>query len=106
MRAIREYDIVGMRQRFMAELFTYNTPNIGQTITFTLEVINAGPDVATNATVTDVVPAGFTYVAASISGGSSSNDTDPAVGGLTWTLNSLPVGTPFLLTFDAVVNAP
>jgi len=82
------------------------TPNIGQTITFTLTVVNNGPDVATNASVLDIVPAGFTYVPASVSGGSSSDDTDPAGAGLGWTLNSMPVGTPFVLTFDAVVNAP
>jgi len=83
-----------------------STPNIGQTITFTLDVTNAGPDVATDVTVADVVPVGFTYVAASITGGDSSNDLDPTVGGLVWTLNSVPVGTTVTLTFQATVNAP
>jgi len=82
------------------------TPNIGQTITFSLTVENSGPDVATNATVNDVVPAGFTYVAGSIAGGSTSDDTDPTGAGLDWTIASMPVGVPFVLTFDAVVNAP
>lgn len=82
------------------------TPNIGQTITFTLVVTNAGPDTATDVTVTDPVPAGFTYVAASISGGDASTDADPTGAGLTWTINSIPVGSPATLTFQAVVNAP
>ena len=82
------------------------TPNIGQTITFTLTVLNNGPDIATNTTVNDVVPAGFTYVPGSIAGGSSSDDTDPTGAGLGWTLANMPVGTPFVLSFDAVVNAP
>ncbi len=82
------------------------TPNIGQTITFTLTVVNNGPDVATAVSVNDVVPAGFTYVAGSISGGDSSNDADPAGGGLDWTLNSVAVGVPVVLTFDALVNVP
>ena len=82
------------------------TPNIGQIITFTLTVLNNGPDVATNSTVNDVVPAGFTYVAGSIAGGSTADDTDPAGGGLIWTLATMPVGTPFVLSFEAVVNAP
>ncbi len=82
------------------------TPNIGQTITFTLTVLNNGPDIATNATVNDVVPAGFSYVAGSIAGGSSSDDTDPTGAGLDWTLANMPVGTPFVLSFDAIVNAP
>ena len=82
------------------------TPNIGQTITFTLVVNNAGPDLATNVTVVDPVPAGFTYVAGSISGGDSSSDADPTGAGLSWTINSVPVGAPVSITFDAIVNAP
>ena len=83
-----------------------STPNIGQTITFTLEVSNAGPDLATDVTVVDPVPAGFTYVAGSITGGDVSVDVDPAGAGLSWTINSVPVGAPVSLTFEAVVNAP
>ena len=83
-----------------------SSPNIGQIITFSLEVTNAGPDVATDVTVTDPVPVGFTYVLASITGGDSSNDADPTVAGLNWTLNSVPVGTTVTLTFQATVNAP
>ncbi len=82
------------------------TPNIGQTITFTLEVNNAGPDVATNVTVTDPVPAGFTYVGSSMGGGDATDDSDPTGAGLTWTINSIPVGSPVSLTFQATVNAP
>lgn len=83
-----------------------NTPNIGQVITFTLAVTNAGPDIATDVTVTDIVPAGFTYVAASITGGDASDDADPVGAGLAWTINSVPVNSPISLTFQATVNAP
>lgn len=82
------------------------TPNIGQTITFTLEVTNAGPDIATDVTVTDPVPAGFTYVPGSISGGDASSDADPTGAGLSWTVNTVLVGSPVSLSFQAVVNAP
>lgn len=82
------------------------SPNIGQTITFSLVVTNAGPDVATNVTVNDTVPAGFTYVGASIAGGDTSSDADPVGAGLSWVINSIPVGSPATLTFEAVVNAP
>ena len=82
------------------------TPDIGQTITFTLEVTNAGPDLATDVTVFDPVPAGFTYVAGSIGGGDLADDSDPTGTGLSWTINSVPVGSPVTITFDAVVNAP
>jgi len=84
-----------------------NTPDIGQTIVFSMEVSNAGPDEATIVSVTDVVPSGFTYVAGSIAGGDASDDTDPTVGGLSWTINSIPAGAaPVVLTFSATVNAP
>ena len=84
----------------IAKAVSNSTPNIGDTITFTLTVTNAGPDVATDATVTDIVLPGFTYVPGSIAGGTSSVDTDPTGAGLAWTLASVPVATPFTLTFD------
>jgi len=90
----------------IAKMVDDPTPNIGQTITFTLEVSNAGPDIATNVTVADPVPAGFTYVAGSITGGDASSDADPTGAGLNWTINSVPVGSPVSLSFQAVVNAP
>jgi len=83
-----------------------STPNIGQVITFTLTVVNNGPDVATNASVNDVVPAGFTYEPGSIAGGTSSDDSDPAGAGLSWIIANMPVGVPVFLTFDAEVNLP
>ena len=91
------------------EKFVSNTtPNVGDVVTFRLEITNAGPDIATNATVTDVVLSGFSYELGSISGGTSSDDNDPAGAGLTWNLASVPVnvGSPVILTFDATVNAP
>ena len=87
-----------------------NAPDIGDTITFTLEVNNIGPDAATNVTVSDIVPAGFAYTAASISGGDSNDDTDPTGAGLGWTILNIPadpLGTsPVILTFQAVVLTP
>ena len=74
--------------------------------TFTLTVSNTGPDIATDATVTDIVRPGFTYVAGSIAGGTTSDDSDPTGAGLGWTLASVPVGSPITLTFDVTVNAP
>ncbi len=90
----------------IAKVVSDATPNIGDTITFTLTITNAGPDVATNATVSDVVLPGFTYVPGSIAGGSSSDDSDPAGSGLSWVLANVPVATPVSLSFDVTVNAP
>ena len=81
-------------------------PNIGDTLTFTLLIKNAGPDVATDLHVLDPVPAGFSYVAASISGGDVRDDSSPTGTGLDWTINTLPAGASASLTFQATVLAP
>ncbi|MGD2250821.1 MAG: DUF11 domain-containing protein, partial [Candidatus Methanofastidiosia archaeon] len=79
------------------------TPNVGDTVTFTITVYNDGPDTATNVDVEDVIPNGYTYVAASIAGGDSRDDTGAPT--LTWTINSLASGANTALTFQAVVQA-
>ena len=88
------------------KMVSNGTPNIGDTITFTLTVRNDGPDIATNATVTDIVQPGFSYVVGSIAGGTSTNEIDPAGVGLKWMLGTVPVNTDVVLTFDVTVNAP
>ena len=40
------------------------TPNVGETITYSLAVANSGPDTATGVVVTDLLPAGVTFVSA------------------------------------------
>jgi len=82
------------------------SPDIGEKITFTLIVSNAGPDAASSVQVVDPVPAGFSYVPSSIGGGDAVNAASPASPGLNWTINSLPAGASTSLTFDAIVLAP
>jgi len=81
------------------------TPNVGDIVTFTLVIANAGPSTATNINVTDIVPSGYTYLAASSAGGDTNNDTNPATSGLTWTINSLASGASVTLTYQATVLA-
>jgi uncharacterized repeat protein (TIGR01451 family) len=63
-----------------------STPNANQTIVYTITVANAGPDAATNVTVSDLLPAGVSFVSASASQGSYVAGT-----GL-WTVGALAAG--------------
>lgn len=82
------------------------TPNIGDTITFTLQIINNGPDVATDVSVSDVVTAGFGYVSSSISGGASNDDSNPGSTGLSWLLSAIGSGNSAFVDFQAILLAP
>ena len=59
------------------------TPTLGATVTFTVGVRNRGPDAAPDVTVTDLLPAGLTYLTSSASQGTY----DPGTG--VWTVGSL-----------------
>ena len=82
-----------------------NSGNVtpGDTITFRMTVTNNGPLDATNITVTDIVPAGYSYASSSISGGDSRSDANPTSSGLTWTINNLTAGNNTAVTFQATV---
>src|SRR6266511_1334674 len=60
-------------------------PNVGGTITFTLAVGNAGPNMATGIAVTDALPAGYTYA-----GDSGSGTYNSGTG--VWTVGALGAG--------------
>ena len=51
------------------------TPNVGNTIAFTITLTNHGPDAAAGVKVTDLLPAGLTYVSATLSQGSYVSST-------------------------------
>lgn len=78
------------------------TPDIGDTVTFTVQVDNAGPSIATNVSIEDQVPSGYTIV-----GGSVSNDGIFNLGGseVIWSLTDIPL-TGETLTYQATVNPP
>src|SRR4051794_41698907 len=73
------------------------TPNVGDQITFTVTLFNQGPDVATGVQVTDLLPAGLTFVNAAASQGSYNN-----VNGV-WTVGTVNSGVPQTLTITGTV---
>jgi|GEM_PF-1269866 len=76
------------------------TPNVGNTVIYTLTVTNNGPSNATNVRLTDVVPAGLTYVSSTPSG----STTYTSATGL-WTIGALANAASATLVINATVNA-
>ncbi|SNY95439.1 gliding motility-associated C-terminal domain-containing protein [Flagellimonas pacifica] len=78
------------------------TPDVGDTVTFTVQVDNSGPDSASNMTIEDVVPVGYSIVGGSVSNGGIFN-----LGGseVIWNLATVPLAGA-TLTYQATVNAP
>ena len=75
-------------------------PNVGDTITFTVTLTNAGPDDATNVQVRDLLPAGLTFVSAAPAQGTYT----PASG--LWDVGSLAAGATTTLAIRATVVSP
>ena len=74
------------------------SPNVGEEVSFTITVTNAGPDAATNVVVRDQLPAGTTL----ISDTESSGVYDPATG--LWSIASLASGGTATLTLLATAD--
>ncbi len=75
------------------------TPNVGDTVTFTVTLSDNGPDAATNAEVTDLLPAGLSFVSDTPSQGTYDSTT-----GL-WTVGTVVVGSPQTLMIVATVTS-
>src|SRR5260370_687419 len=76
------------------------SPNVGDTTTFTLSLTDAGPNSASNVTVQDALPAGLTFVSATLSQGVYNSAT-----GL-WTVGSVTTAFPRTLALVAQVTSP
>jgi len=75
------------------------TPNVGDTIVFSVVISNAGPSTATNVVVDEQLETGYSFVSASATAG-----TYDAVTGL-WTVGNLANGESATLTLTALVLA-
>jgi uncharacterized repeat protein (TIGR01451 family) len=85
----------------MTKTVSSASPNVGDTLTYTLTVHNAGPDNATGVSVTDLLPAGVAYV----SDDSASSSTSYATSTGLWTIGSLANGASDTLNIVVTVNA-
>ena len=77
-----------------------SSPNVGDTVTYTITVSNSGPDNATGVAVVDTFPAGLSGVSNISNGGTLSGST------ITWSGLAIADGGSLDLTYDAVVDAP
>ncbi|MDI6050787.1 DUF11 domain-containing protein, partial [Flavobacterium sp. XS2P24] len=75
------------------------TPNVGSNVIFTLTASNAGPSSATGVSVTDALPAGYTFVSSTASTGTYTSGTG------VWSVGTLANGASATLNITATVNA-
>ena len=75
------------------------SPTIGDNVVFTITASNAGPNAATGVSVSEQLPAGYTYISAATTAGAFNNATG------VWTIGSLANGASATLTLTARVNA-
>src|SRR4029077_18737820 len=73
------------------------TPNVGDTLTYTVRVTNSGPDAATGVFLSDVLPTGGGYQSASATAGTY----DPST--RSWTVGTVANGVTQTLTILAGV---
>src|SRR5262249_15650758 len=76
------------------------TPNVGDTVTFTITLTDKGPDAATNRQVPDLRPRGLTLIAASPSQGNYNSTTG------IWTVGTVTTTAAQTLTLTARVDSP
>lgn len=74
-----------------------STPNVGDTVYFTLTASNTGPSVATGVLVYDLLPSGYTYWSSSVS------PYDATTG--IWSIGTINNGGNAVYTIPAVVNS-
>ncbi|MEA2681695.1 MAG: hypothetical protein QOK05_23, partial [Chloroflexota bacterium] len=76
------------------------TPNVGTNVTFTVTATNNGPSNATGVVVTDLLPAGLTFVSATPSQGTYTSGTGA------WNIGAIANGAATTLLLVATVTQP
>ena len=84
----------------LAKTVSDTSPLVGDVVTFSITVSNAGPNDATGVAVEDVVPGGYSSITNISNGGTLAGAT------ITWSGLSVTTAAPLVLTFDATVDAP
>ncbi|MCP9754658.1 DUF11 domain-containing protein, partial [Lacihabitans sp. CCS-44] len=84
----------------LTKIINNPTPNVGDTVTFTITVNNAGPDAATAVVIEDAIPNGYANIRNISNAGSLLNDT------LTWSIANIASAASQVLTYQATVLAP
>jgi uncharacterized repeat protein (TIGR01451 family) len=74
-----------------------STPDVGSTVNFTITASNGGYNTATDVSITDILPSGYTFVSATPSTGSWTSPT--------WTVGSLASAASATLSIVATLNA-
>ncbi len=92
-------ELVGSADLTVTKTVDDASPKEGDTVTYVVTVSNGGPDDATGVEVTDALPAGLTFVSASMTQGSYKAPT-----GL-WNVGSIDVGETAALEIHARVDA-
>src|SRR5262249_9172442 len=73
---------------------------VGDTVTFTVQAKNNGPNAATGVVVTDILPAGLSFLSAAPTQGTYTDSSGE------WVVSSLDAGKSAQLTIQALVTAP
>ncbi|TWT83493.1 Translocon-associated protein beta (TRAPB) [Planctomycetes bacterium CA13] len=76
------------------------SPNVGETVTFRIELTNDGPDAATGVRVTDILPLGTSFISTSLTAGTYDASTG------IWNIGTVPAMSMVTLDVFATIDTP